>query len=202
MQPIDYITRARVPATLEPQKFGPWTIIRADIRESIPIFVSWVGFETMTMLCRYTTATMHKEHGEVVMEDSLRELRRHLPIWLHARGRILVTGLGLGCVVRGLLASPDVEHITVIEIDERIIRVVGKEFERNDRVRMIHGDALTVKLEDKFDFAWHDIWTEGNEHLQVLHVRLIKRFHPRCQMQGAWLLPRMFKRKAPEWMIG
>jgi hypothetical protein len=50
---------------------------------------------------------------EVVMEDSPRELRRHLPIWMHAHGRVLVTGLGLGCVVRGLLASPHVEYIDV-----------------------------------------------------------------------------------------
>jgi spermidine synthase len=52
------------------------------------------------------------------MEDTLSELRRHTPIFMRAKGRLLVTGLGLG-VVRGLLAKPEVEHIDVVEIDRR-----------------------------------------------------------------------------------
>ena len=202
MSPDDYLNAGRVPASLEPQSFGLWTIRREDVSQVIPIFKSWIGFDTMTLLHRFTTATMHQSYGEVVMEDSRRELRRHLPIWLQARGSVLVTGLGLGCVVRGLLASPQVEMVTVVEIDQQILRVIGKEFEGNERVRMVQGDALTVDLPDRFDYAWHDIWTEGNDHLQVLHAKLISRYHRQCKFQGAWQLPRMFKRTAPEWVLG
>ena len=203
MTPRDFILAARVPQTLAPQSFGWWEIVRKDTSKLIPIFTKWVGFDSMTLLHRLTLATMHKPPGEVVMEDSLRELRRHLPIWLRARGKVLVTGLGLGCVVRGLLASDHVEQVTVIEIDEGILRVVGKEFEGNARVRLIHGDAFTVELGEQFDFAWHDIHAmdDDSPHLDVLHTRLLMRFHRQCAIQGAWQLPRFFKRGAPAWLL-
>ena len=201
MKPMEYIEAARVPEALIPQSFGLWEIARQDISDEPPFLRKWSGFDRITFLFRWTDATMHKDHGETVMEDSLRELRRHLPIWLKAKGHILISGLGLGCVVRGLLASSDVDHVTVVEIDKKILQIVGKEFEGNTRVTMIHGDALTVDLPGKFDCAWHDIWTEGNEHLQVLHAKLIMRFHPQADIQGAWQLPRELKRRSPDWLL-
>lgn len=201
MTPHDYVTAARVPDSLEPQCFGLWSIRRKDVSNVSPAFKQWIGFDSMTLLHHFTMASLHTAHGEVVMEDSTRELRRHLPIWLRAEGRVLVTGLGLGCVVRGLLASPKVEHITVIEIDADIISAVGKEFDGNTRVRVVHGDALKVRMREKFDYTWHDIWVEGNEHLHILHAKLIKRFHSQCRLQGAWMFPRQLKRMLPEWTL-
>jgi|HubBroStandDraft_2_1064218.scaffolds.fasta_scaffold36907_6 hypothetical protein len=209
MTPDDYITAARVPETLKPQSFGLWTIKRVSLdrmRNPPSPFASLnfqlkVGFRSYTLLLRQTMATLHLRDGEVVMEDSARELRKHLPIWLNAEGRVLVTGLGLGCVVRGLLASPRVTQISVVEIDPQIIRVVGHEFCSNPRVRLIRGDAFKVQLRDDFDFAWHDLWTEGEPHLQVLHSELLQRFHSQAKRQGAWELPRWVKRQSPEWVL-
>ena len=196
MKPIDFITAARVPDSLTPQVFGPWTIERRRISPAI------ARFDVYTLLFRTSLATLHLEGpGEVVMEDSRFELQQHLPIWLHAKGRVLVTGLGLGCVVRGLLASPDVEDITVVEIDRSILRVVGHEFESNRRVRLVHGDAFRVQLPGRFDFAWHDLWTDGEAHLQTLHAALLVRYCAQCRWQGAWQLPRWFKRRAPSWVL-
>lgn len=197
MTPEDFIGAARVPHTLKPQSFGPWKIERVSAAASFLLMLK-VGFSDYTLLRRISWATMHLGDAaqEVVMEDSIGELRKHLPIWLNARGSVLVTGLGLGCVVRGLLASQDVERITVIEIDKSILRVVGHEFIGNNRVELIHGDATKVNLRGRnFDYAWHDLWTEGNEHLQVLHARLIHRFARHCPKQGAWQMPRFVKRK-------
>lgn len=204
--PEDYIAAARVPDTLKPQSFGLWTIKRVSADAIVSPFGSLdfqlkVGFRSYTLLTRATMATLHLEDGEVVMEDSRRELRKHLPIWLRAKGNVLVTGLGLGCVVRGLLASPHVAQITVVEIDPDILRVVGREFLGDPRVRMIHGDAFKVQLRDSFDFAWHDLWTEGERNLQCLHADLLMRFHPQAKRQGAWELPRWFKHRMPEWVL-
>ncbi len=193
--PADFLDAARVPDSLEPQEFGLWTIQRVRADESIMGELGWLGSRPhYTLLRRLTEATLHHA-GEIVMEDSLRELRRHLPIWLAARGRVLVSGLGLGCVVRGLLASPAVEHVDVIELDDKVIKVVGAEFSRNTRVTLWHGDALTIEWpeEKRWDYAWHDIWCEGSG-LQILHMELMKRYSPRCTMQGAWQFPRMFRR--------
>lgn len=207
MTPNDYIQAARVPERLKPQAFGRWEIFRAWAHDSQTVvgsflFQEQVGFNSQTQLLAHTMATLHRKRGEVVMEDGISELRKHLPIWLCAKGHVLVTGLGLGCVVRGLLASPDVEQITVVEIDADILRVVGHEFRANPHVRLVHGDAFKVQLPEKFDCAWHDLWTDGDTHLQVLHAKLLKRFRPKVRgVQGAWELPRYIKRQMPEWVL-
>lgn len=198
MTPTDYIEAARVPHRLKPQSFGLWQIERVKARGHIvgnTLFLDEevVGFPDYTILSRQTLATLHKERGEIVMEDSALELRKHLPIWLAARGRVLVTGLGLGCVVRGLLANPDVDQVDVVEIDRGIARVVGHEFASNPRVRIVVGDATSVPLPGRFDFAWHDLWSE-DDHLQRIHLNLFVRFRRQCRVQGAWAFPRMFSR--------
>jgi hypothetical protein len=195
-----FLAAARVPLTLEPQAFGQWEILRQDL-DGVSAFVA--GCRTMTVLTRWTEATLHKTHGEVVMEDSLRELRRHVPIWLAAKGRVLKTGLGLGCVVRGLLAKPEVEHVDVVEIDADIIRVIGAEFRDEPRVEIHHADALTWDFGDRrWDCAWHDIWCPGNHGLELLHAELIARFLSAAGGQGAWAFPREVSRMARVQLIG
>lgn len=203
MSPADYLQAARVPATVAPQTFGLWTIERRLAKDSILGELDLVGADDYTLLRRMTDATLHRG-GEIVMEDSRRELSKHLPIWLAARGRVLKTGLGLGCVVRGLLANPAVEHVDVVEIDVGIVRVIGAEFAGDPRVTIHHADALTWDFGDRrWDFAWHDIWTEGNDGLQALHAKLMKRFWPVVgDRQGAWQFPRQVLRALPMRLIG
>lgn len=198
MKPRDYIEAARVPRWILPQTFGLWTIERSMAGggivnpEQFAMNFERCGFPDYTLLRRMTEATMHCV-GEIVMEDSRSELQKHLPIWMAARGRVLVTGLGLGCVVRGLLAKQDVDQIDVVEIDDGILRVIGPEFAKNPRVNLHHGDALKIDLPGKFDFAWHDLWKEG-DGLQRLHARLFIKYLRQCGPQGAWAFPRFAAR--------
>ncbi len=104
-----------------------------------------------------------------------------------------MTGLGLGCVVRGLFAKPEVEQIDVVEIDDGILRVIGPEFDKDPRVNLHHGDALEIELDGRFDFAWHDLWSE-DDGLAKMHVALFKRFAKRCGPQRAWAFPRFAAR--------
>jgi len=198
MTPFDFIQAARVPPAMATGRFGPWEIVRQRCPGDAASKMLWAGlhvFDEVTLLRRATLATLHLG-GEVVMDDGAVELRRHLPIWLAARGRVLVSGLGLGCVVRGLLASPLVDLVDVIEIDRHILRAVGPEFEGNPRVRLHHGDALSFEwpAEARWDVAWHDIWCDGSG-LQVLHAQLLARYQGRAARQGAWMLPRFVKRR-------
>lgn len=198
MTPFGYIIAARVPKYIEPQTFGLWQIERRSPRvvtgKEVSLPRELVGFDDYTLLRRFCTRTMHLEHQEVVMEDSIIELMRHLPIWLAARGRVLVTGLGLGCVVRALMIKPEVEHIDVVEIDGQIIDKIGPTL-IDPRVRIIEGDALKVDLSgERYDYAWHDLWTDGPQHLQILHVRLYEKFRRQCGHQGAWAFPRHMSR--------
>lgn len=188
----------RVPAALLPQSFGLWSIERRSAAESSKMNKGRrieVGWPTYTLLRRVTKATLHHEPpGEVVMDDTLTELRKHLPILMHARGRVLMSGLGLGCALRGLLASPKVEHVDVVELDPDVLRVCGAEFEGDPKVTMHLGDALQFPWPEsaRWDYAWHDIWDEDGT--QVLHARLILRFIDKVKFQGAWMLPREAKR--------
>ena len=202
MSALDYILAARVPDTVPEQSRGLWTIERWDY-SSDEMMVAAIGFRTQTRLRRLTMASLHQEPGEVVMEDGLKELSRHLPIWLAAKGRVLVTGLGLGCVVRGLLAKPAVEHITVVERDRHVISMVWSEFADDPRCELIEGDALAVEWPEgtNWDFAWHDIWSDSDKdepHLQNLHAKLLVRYQRMCPAQGAWQFPRWMKRWARE----
>ena len=208
MKPFDFVEAARVPTYLKAQTFGLWTIAKFDVA-SMPLTNDEQSFvaerlqvDRWTPLSRATEATMMFQFGEVVMDDGNVELRKHLPIWLRARGRVLVTGLGLGCVVRGLLANRDVDLVDVVEIDKNIARVVGHEFAGNSRVRLHVGDALTFPAPDRptWDFAWHDLWCEGGG-LQTLHARLIIRFRRSCREQGAWAFPREFGRRMIDKLI-
>lgn len=151
-----------------------------------------------TTLERLTLASMMADRGEVVMEDSRRELARHLPILLRGTGRILVSGLGLGCVVRGLLSKPEVTHVDVVELDRTILELVGPEFAENPRVSLHHGDALTVAWSSgtRWDYAWHDIWSE-EESLSLLHAHLLARYDGMVEHQGAWQFPREYRRIWP-----
>ncbi len=196
----DLITAARVPKAIQPQCHGLWVIHRAHTdRQAIPGY-AWkrVLFEDFTILGRFSEATLHKPWGDIVMEDSYAELEKHAPIWERAAGRVLITGLGLGCVVRGLLASTKIKHIDVLEIDPWIVEIIGAEFSGNPRVTIHTGDALKFQINGrKWDFAWHDIYTEeGNGlPLAMLHTELILKFEKSIKKQGAWNYPEEISRQ-------
>lgn len=199
-----YLAAGRVPHTVQPQRFGLWSIERRKAGESVLFELGMdiglpfgaVGWPDYTILRRQSAATIHLELGEVVMEDSRRELRKHLPIWMAAKGRVLKTGLGLGCVVRGLLINPAVEHIDVVEIDPDICRVIGPEFLDNPRVTIHLADALTWDFGSRrWDYAWHDLHAFDDDSLQLMHGRLLVRYmnavaDGRPRRQGAWAFPR------------
>lgn len=137
------------------------------------------------------------------MSDDPKELRKHLPIVLAASGRVLVTGLGLGCVLRGLLARPQVEHVDVVEIDAGVLEMVAPTFAHEPRVTIRHADALAIQWPagTRWDFAWHDVWND-TPNTQVLHAQLLQRYRGMVPQQGAWGFPRWMKRRWPWPLIG
>jgi hypothetical protein len=163
-------------------------------------------------LCDVCMAGLHKVDddgfgGYTIMDDSDREIRRHLGAVLAARGRVLKTGLGFGCFVRACLLKPEVEHIDVVEIDPAIAAHFGAEFRDEPRVTIHLADAFAFPLEGRhWDLVWHDIYCEGNDGLQTLHIKLFKRYRDHCDAQGAWGLDRWIERlwfrKTGERLVG
>jgi hypothetical protein len=187
---------------------GLWRVSRTDFTRlglvaQFRMAPSMGGFPTLTMLQHrrakplapgdpsWCPRNLVENEWHCVMEDSPGELSRHLPILLVARGRVLVTGLGLGCVVRGLLSKPGVDHVTVIEVDAGVIRLCWTpDLRDNPRVSLLEGDALTLDhpSEARWDYAWHDIWDRG-ECEAPLHVALIERYASLVsRRQGAWMI--------------
>lgn len=203
------IDACRVPDTVPLGVKGLWEIRRqpAPAHAGLNSLMArtWIGpYPHVTALLKTTFATLHCDQGDVVMEDSERELKRHLPILLAAKGRVLVSGLGLGCVVRGLLAKPGVTHIDVVEIDSTILNLIGPEFDGNPRVALHQGDALTYRWPagKTWDYAWHDVHADEALDLHLLHARLIQRYRARCKQQGAWMLCRDIKLIWPFPLLG
>lgn len=155
---------------------------------------------TYTFLYRLTDATLYADPpGEVVMEDTPFELQTHLGFVMRARGRVLVTGLGLGCVIRGLQANPHVEHVTCIEDSDDVLKLVGPHMSK-ERLTIIQADALewTAKNKETFDCAWHDLWTDrcnGEPHLDHWHARLLVNCRKTVKRQGAWAFDRQIRKR-------
>lgn len=154
---------------------------------------------TYTYLYRITDSTLHLEPpGTIVMEDSPYELSKHLNFMMKAQGNVLVTGLGLGCVVRGLLANPTVDHVTCIENSKDVLKLV-QPYMPKDRLTIIEADAREWTKQNKrqFDYAWHDLWTDrdkGEPHLDLWHTQIMFSLHGKVKGQGAWGTPRFLKR--------
>lgn len=167
---------------------------------------------TYTFLERWTEATIFGKwtstagevdkhrRGELVMNDIPSELRKHLDFVMKARGRILVTGLGLGCVVRGLLYRGNCDEIHLVERDASVIELCAAAV-RDRRVVIHHADATRWLPEGRFDYAWHDLWADPDKNepgLQAIHMRLMADLHRRCPNQGAWAMPRKYTKRLPE----
>lgn len=91
-----------------------------------------------------------------------------------ARGRVVTFGLGLGYFVYMALLKSEVENVTVVELDERVIELfkahILPQFPRACDVRIVCADAfeyLEKEMRDgDFDFAFADIWhdiSDGTE---------------------------------------
>lgn len=157
---------------------------------------------TYTYLRRLTDATIYNSPpGEVVMEDTPYELCTHLQFMLQAHGDVLVTGLGLGCVTRGLLANHNVRSVTCIEKSASVLKLVQPHI-NYDNLTIIHADALEWVIDNdrKFDCAWHDLWTnqdDGDPMLDLWHAQLILRCRENIDWQDAWSIDRTIKK----WMM-
>lgn len=146
-----------------------------------------------TFLRRLTSATINRLYpGEVVMEDSRHELSTHLEFVRQAHGRVLIGGLGLGCVIRGLLRSPVVEHITCIENSPDVLRLVAPYMPKR-RLTIVEADMLAWSRTnaEKFDCGWYDLWTNteaGEPHLDLWHTEIITNLTKSrtVKRQGAW----------------
>lgn len=182
---------------------GLWAVTRKQIEEPLTApdtrkRPTMVPPGIYTSLWRFTMAELHKEPpGECVMNDMEAELRTHLDFCLRARGNVLVTGLGLGCVARGLLANPAVHRVTVIERDQHVLKLVRPHLPAGLRIILADAVAWCAGSRETFDCAWHDLWSDPDKDepaLQLNHGRMIVSMARQVGWQGAWMFPREIRK--------
>ena len=179
----DELLEAMSASAIPAGKAGPWEVVK------------WIHpprcFETLTSLRRIG--------GEVVMSDDRQELQRHFEFLFQARGRVLINGLGLGCCLRGAVTRPEITRIDIVERDPDVIKLVAAGLPRDSRIHLHRTDAVTFaeKTNERWDFAWHDLWSDtdkGEPHLAVTHQKLFMALSGRVGWQGAWAFPRYLRR--------
>ena len=108
------------------------------------------------------TYTRLSRDNELWMSDTPSEMLDHLEFVHRAKGRVLVHGLGIGAVIDPVLRKPEVEHLTIIEIDPDVISLVAPHYltRWGDRLEIIEGDAFTWSIPKgaRWDVVWHDVW--------------------------------------------
>lgn len=139
--------------------------------------------ETIEMLLEKNILWMSSTSDE--KNDSAEFLR-------HATGHVLITGLGLGLVVRQLALNHDIESVTVIECEKDIVALVGptlKGIWNDGRLKIVVGDAYSWRPPKGtgriYSAIWHDIWPTICEDNRAEMSR-IKRHYCNWLKKGGW----------------
>ena len=145
-------------------------------------------------MCPAGTYTALYRYGQLWMSDTPDERTDSLICLCHAAHigarTALVNGLGLGSVLRGLMAI-GIATIDVVEIDPDVIALVGPTcmrlaVDRGVELRIHQGDAYTIVLDGRWDVVWSDVW----EYSSIANLddmdRLVRRYRGRCDWHGQW----------------
>lgn len=181
----------KIKSTISPNKVGDWEIMRFEVSEEEARFhnlrCAIKGSRRVIKAGEYTKLTYR---NFTVMSDTPSEIMDHIFFMHRARGDILINGLGLGVVAEGLMLSPDVKHLTIIEISSEVIQLVGPYLieKYSNRLSIIHADAFEWKPPKGkiYDSVWHDIWsTICGDHYDSMK-RLHRKYGRRTKYQDSW----------------
>jgi len=149
-------------------KNGDWTIERFVVdkegasRHNLRCSISMWGAMRGRDIVEGTYTRLYRK-GTLVMSDTPAEQDDHMEFIQRATGDVLINGLGMGWVVEVLFKMPQVTSITVIEISQDLIDLVGPHYKAKDKkgkLNIICADALEWKPPrgQRYGAVWHDIW--------------------------------------------
>ena len=164
---------------------GPWSIERFEIPEK-SIETIRAAFSGRPTRPGWYTAVKHDRRG-IVMSDTPAEQRDHAWFIRAAKGHVLINGLGIGMCLNAALAKPDVERVTVVEIDQDVISLVAPVY-ADDRVTIVNESAFDYSPPkgERYGAVWHDIWDAiCADNLSEMH-KLHRKYGRRADWQGSW----------------
>jgi len=108
--------------------------------------------------------------GKPISNNDPVTLPAHKHIIKKARGRVLVSGLGLGNSLHELLKKDNVSEVVIIEKEQDIIDLVSPSFS-DPRVKIEQGDIFQFEPSKHFDCIYHAIWNTEKETRAAVQVR-------------------------------
>lgn len=131
--------------------------------------------------------------NETVMSNTPMEVRTNQEFIQEAKGDVFIAGLGIGMVIYEILKKPEVNSITVVEVNKTVIDVVMpylSQIKGIEKVKIIHGDVFNIELTEKFDTIYFDIWNtiSGNNYpeMKLLTKKYQKNKRQRSQKILHW----------------
>ena len=113
-------------------------------------------------------------HGnQYIMDDCplhLSIIRKHIN---QMRGHVLCTGLGMGCFLDEALQNPEITKITCVDKEQKLIDYYVPQY---PNVEFLCVDVFNWVPTKKFDFIWHDIFSELNQDTIQEYIKLKKAF--------------------------
>lgn len=98
-----------------------------------------------------------KNNNNYVMEISPKEIESSYGIIKCAHGRVGIVGLGLGYVAQEMAKNNKVSDIIVYETNDDVIKLYERNFEKNEKIKIIKEDAFNIRGEE-FDYFYVDIY--------------------------------------------
>lgn len=132
-----------------------------------------------------------KRSGQTIMSNTPSEISDHRIFISMAKrdgGNILINGLGLGVCLKAILESDKIQSVTVVELSENVINLVGSTYLADPRVQIFYANALEYKPPKRvwYSCVWHDIWDSiCVDNLSEIH-KLHRKYGKRCDWQGSW----------------
>jgi len=138
----------------------------------------------------YTRLMRDHSLDNPMMSDTPSEIYDHYEPIYQAKelgGRILINGLGLGCVIKAMLTFPNVTRIDVVELEQDIIDLVAPSY-LDPRVHIYRNNAYTIKWDktDRWSVAWHDIWANICSDNLADMAKLHRKYGHKVTWQGSW----------------
>lgn len=123
--------------------------------------------------------------GETVMTNTPAEVKDHIRFISKARGRLLIAGLGLGMVLQEVLKNQEVTKVTVVEISQEVIELVGKSYS-DPRLEILNADIYTYLPSSEYDYGWYDIWNYISKDNCGQMERIKRRLSSFVKEQDCW----------------
>lgn len=132
--------------------------------------------------------------GDIWMSTSRLERESHALHVKHARGKVVVCGVGMGMYLFNIAAMEAVEQIVAVEVDPAIIDLVrnAANFESwigQEKIRFVNKNALQLTPADlgpePVDFLYVDIWPELGNPQAIAQTQAIQAI-VNANMVGWW----------------